>query len=504
MARLLRVVGYILLACLLGAILGFSFLSRTSGSLIPDALLRRYGIDPELTYLFWFPVVAGGGPGAILGLIYGLIQDFRETRSAEAEDALRQLVAQTVRAETQAPPPPPCLGLAENATEFFRGSHSVEVRSQSPAPVKDIRFTVAELAISHEHEHDGRAEIRTELQTVAFYESSELRFPGFSLSPRGFLQNLFARTLGAEDIRFPAQEEFSRAYLLSASIPENTRRLFDYAPLLGALARRPGLHIASQVNALIIYQDGTAFHGATLEGFIKEAAEILRLFEQAARNASTDAANSPTPKADARALADGARGAMGAAAQANLVTHADVDAFLRMPAPRPIPAGFRRYPDRLAPAYFVVLGSVFVLTGAFFGLTNLGELLSGATNKAAGVALGLIFMLMGGSVAYFFGRIRARCKQLLRDGRVASGQIQSIEETSMALGSSNVFEVTVIYPSEAGSKRGTCNIVGLASLRRARTLADNKKPARVLYDPAHPERVLLAEALLTVSEELEP
>ena len=507
MSRPLRV-GYILLGCLLGTTLAFILLSKPSGVDSLKVLLLRYEFDAALADWFWFPAVAGGGAGAILGLIYGVIQDVREARDAQHEGAFREAAAQTIGSGSQglsaAAAAPACVGLKENAAEFFRQVRDLEVRWELPAPMQDIRFTVADLALSRQYERDGRTEVRTELQTIAFYESGELRFPGFNLNPRGLLLNVLARVFGTADIHFPAHEEFSRAYHLSASVPENTRRLFDYAPLLDALGRRPGLKIASQVNALIVYREGKAFHGAPLQGFMEEAAEILRLFEQAARNAGVIAANAPAAKVDARALADSATGLMGTIARAGLVTHADVDAFLLQPAPRNIPAGMRRYPDRFVSAYIVVLASVFFVAGAFFLLLNVRALMSQETNNPAGVPLGLIFMIVGGSIAYFAGRIRWRCRRLLRHGRIASGQVQYIEPTSYAIGSDAVHEVTVTYPSEAGSVRGSCNILGLPSLRRARVLLRDKKPARILYDPAHPERILLAEALLNVSEEIEP
>ena len=498
--------GHALFGLLVGAILGFIFLPD---SLLVDflrALLSRQGIDPRLVDGFWFPPAAGGAAGAALGLINGAIQDFRLTRTARKEDAFRQ-TAQAIGSgsrglTTTGSALEPGAGLAENAREFFSGSADVRVQREWQAPTQDIRFRLADLLISRKYQRDGRTLLRKQSQTVAYYESKELPIPGFNLNPESFPLNMISRIAGIEDIDFPEHAAFSRAYHLSAHVPQSVRRLFDHGPLLDDLGRRHGLSIASHANSIIIYRRGEHLDGGALKGFVQEAAEILRLFEEAVRKASEIAANTPAPRLDARELADRTPGLMGRVARANLVTHADVDAFLHQPVPRYISASIARYPDRFVSALATLIGAAVFLVGALFMVINVRAMLSGE-HHAEGVLIGLVFLVLGGVTAYFAGGFRWRCKHLLRYGHLASGRIENIEERGYTIGKETVYKVTVSYPTETGSAQGSCYILA-GSVRRARKLLRDKSPARVLYDPRQPRRVLLAEALLNVSEDIEP
>lgn len=397
--------------------------------------------------------------------------------------------------------------LIDKIRGFFPGSISFGVRNVIRTRMLDTPIAVGDVTFSRETETETETETASSTQvveqTVAYYESDTSRFPKFTLQPEGILLKLLSGVTGIQDINFPAHPEFSRAYHLSAVHAENTRRLFNDR-LLESLGRRQGLYVESDSGSLIIYRPGKLCEAEERKGFVSEAAEIFRLFEDSALRSAVTVKTVPTANVDVRALAATIPGLVGKVIGETLVTRADVDAFIRQPPPRKIPANILGYSDTFVPGFVVLIGIVFAVTGAAFAVAFGYEasvdddgLLS---DMGKGVFLGLVFLVVGGCIAYFAGRVRIRIKRLLRDGRIGAGSIKRIRETSESISDRAVSLMTVQYRVESRSVQASCKIMGHA-VHRAQKLAADKKLAPILYDPADPHRILFIEALINVSTE---
>lgn len=486
-----------------GAIAGYGLLPYVLSFGQAKALAAVLGYTLEAADMFWFPAVLGAAIGVIGGAIQGVVAHTKATRRT----AGLQRLAESLEAEVSPDPDPE---LSDKLGKFFPQGHSHEVRDVMRAQIDGVGVTVGELSFVVESANTtgnrGSTTRTSRRQTVAYYESPAVRFPGFTLQPEGTLLNLLSRATGVEDIDFPAHAEFSRAYHLTAVHPENTRRLFNDR-LLEGLSRRQGLHIASDSGSLVIYRQGWVCDAAQLKDFVGEAAALFRLFEDAARESAATAETMLTPKADIRAIAEKMPGLMGKILRERLVTRDDIGAFIRQPPPRTIPASILRYSDKFAPNMVLLIGIMFAVTGAAFALAFGYEALArgkGLMNdRGAGVLVGLIFLGSGGGIAFFAGRARLRILRLLRYGQLGAARIQKIEPTGVSINDNAISRMTVQFPAAGQVVQASCKITEDAAQRAHKLVAD-KKDAPILYDPADPQRILFVEALLNVSAEYEP
>ena len=462
------------------------------------ALGALLGMSLERADMFWVPASLGAAIGGIVGIVGGIITRGRELR----RDAGFRQTAESLGGQFSSSADP---GLGEKLGGFFPGSCFLGIHDVIRTQMQGMRIAVGDLTFSRQTGTGTDTQTRTVSQTVAHYESDTLHFPKFTLQPKGFLVNLLSGMVGIQSIDFPAHPEFSQNYQLTAVHAENTRRLFNDR-LLERLSRAQGLCVSSDSGGLVIYRQGKLCEAGELKVFVSEAAEIFRLFEDSARRSSLTAEAVLTAKADVKALAGKMPGLIGKIVRENLVTRADVDAFVRQPPPRTIPANILRYSDKFAPGLLMLVGIVFAFAGAAVAFAFGYEALSGGkglmSDKGMGVILGLVFLSAGGPIAYFAGRARIRIKRLLRDGRISAARIEKIDATAMSVNNEAVSRMTVQFQTEGRVMQASCKIMGDA-VQRVQKLAADNKPAPILYDPADPQRILFIEALLNVSPEYE-
>ena len=495
---ILSVAGIALGEACFGAVAGYVFLPHLISYEKAKALgaLLGLSLDPEV--MFWLPAALGAAIGGIGGIIGGHVTHARQARRIAG---FRQ-TAESLGAQSS---PASVAGLSDKLGKFFPESSSLEMHNVIQAQMQGIRIAVGDVSFLRETGIGTDRRTQTVRQPAAYYESDSVHFPKFTLQPEGYLLNLVSGVVGIQDMDFPAHPEFSRAYHLTAVHAENTRRLFNDR-LLEGLSRRQGYCVASDSGSLVIHRAGKLCKAEELKGFVSEAAEIFRLFEDSARTSGQTAEAVLTAKVDVKAVAEKMPGLIGNVVRETLVTRADVDAFIRQPLPRTIPANILRYSDKFAPGSLRLIGIMFTIVGAAFGSAYGFEALSGGmglmSDNGLRVIVPLVFLGVGGCITYFAGRTRIRIKRLLRNGQTCAAKIEKIDATGESIGNVSFFRVTVQFQAEGRLMQASCRIMGDA-VQRAQRLAVAKKPAPILYDPANPQRILFVEALLNVSPEYE-
>ena len=497
-ARFASVVGDVIGGACIGAFAGYAY--NFIPQLISPETVQAFGsllgwnivpIDP-----FWLPVAQGAAVGIVGAVIWGQAsRSWKTRRSAGLREA-----AASLGASLSASPDP---GLSEKLGRLFPTGTLSGMDNVIRTQVQGIRFAVSDVSVTRETGSVTDDMTRTvTTQTAAYYESDTLRFPRFTLQPEGFMTKLFSLATGFEDINFPAHPEFSGAYYLSAVRVEDTRKLFN-SRVLEVLGRRQGLYVTSDLGGLVIYRPEKLCDAAELKGFISEAAEIFRLFEESARQSNLTAEAASSVKEDIRARAAEVPGPIGEFLRENLVTRADVDAFVSQPPPRKIPANLLAYRNREAPLWLIGLGIVFALIGALLILVQGYQALSdskGLMGISLGSALfGLLFFVVGAGITFFSVPAYFRLTRLLRHGQPVTARIEKIASTSWTENNEEIFQVTARYNAGDRAVQGTCKIAG-SVLKRAQKLALDTSSVLILHDPADPQHVLLVEQLQNEEE----
>ena len=103
-------------------------------------------------------------------------------------------------------------------------------------------------------------------------------------------------------------------------------------------------------------------------------------------------------------------------------------------------------------------------------------------------ALGVVLV-----ISAFVSRNRQRW--LLENGAVAEAAVVSVESTAMRANRQTVYKITLQRTDPAGVATFVLRKYQPAQVDFARRRLETKQPVFVLYDPAHPRRALLPEAL---------
>lgn len=172
--------------------------------------------------------------------------------------------------------------LVEKLKPAFSGKHVAGVENVTLEDAGGKRFTLLDVTVSYTTGSGDKECTHWATQTVALYESANHRFPEFSLHPSHGLMEMAMRMAGIQDIDFASHPAFSKAYLLTATHPDNTRRLFDHLPLLDELGRRQGLIIGSDLSGLALHRWEQQCDAPGRRALAGEAAALFKLFEEAA------------------------------------------------------------------------------------------------------------------------------------------------------------------------------------------------------------------------------
>jgi hypothetical protein len=449
---------------------------------------------------FWTCAVLGGAIGAIGGFISGAIRVKKGNRNSNFLQTKAGLGT------------PKSLPLNQELEDklvglFSGGPIPEDVHFVLQVQKEGTRIALVDMSFSRRSEaaEYGFKSVR---QTAVYFESDCIHFPKFALQPKSLAFDPDSGMVDAQAIEFPAHPEFSRAYDLTGVFAEHTRTLFNSDQLLANLSCRQGLSIVSRSSSLVLYRDGKLCEAEEQNDFANDAAEICRLLENSAYESALAGTAVWSAKEDIRAIVENMPGPMGKMLRNNLVTRADLNAFLQQALPRTAPANILRYLEHSGLNTKWVVSLFIIFVGQAFSYVGYEELISmrewGAKSGSPFyLILGLAIMVAGGCIAYIASRNRYRVKRLLREGRVCAAKIEKIEATGTAIYGERVHWIRVQFPIEGRMAQASCKIRGDA-VKRAKNLVAERKSASILYDLVDPQRILFVDALLYASPEYEP
>ena len=361
----------------------------------------------------------------------------------------------------------------------------------------ESRISVGLLSLTRSRTRPGEAlpETYTQIQTAAVYSSGTLRFPSFDLFPENVAfklaekaAQLVLRVGNIGKVDFTSHSDFSRQYRVQALDTEGTRWLFDDR-VLAQLAGRSGLSISAANGSMLLYRSGTHLSADRMEAFFKEAAEVFRVFEAAARRPSASRAAAGTPETDAELFVKQVAAATGNLSSSAAVTLADAEAFLRQPPPRAIPPAIARYGEERVPDLVIVFGVLFAMTSTMF-LTIGG-------NKIPWYGqLPLFLMLVGGlSLLIWACAARLRIRYLLRNGHNGSARIEAIQTTVSRIDGETRHRLELQVDTGGTMHHASC-FIPATMVDRLQAHAAEKRPIPVLYSASNARHVLVAESLV--------
>lgn len=346
-----------------------------------------------------------------------------------------------------------------------------------------LRVNIGDLSIT---ESSGDSD-STQRQTAAYYRT-EFPLPSFTLRPAGLMTKLMGAA-GFQGVRFPEQPAFESRYFVLATDVIGTRALLN-APVRAWLAAHPGLGLEAGGNGILVYRSGKLLRAEELAAFLAEAAELVRLLEQSGRRADLKPTAPATPQDELRAFAAQmpapvAR-SMEKQLKAKLVSREVVQAFVGQPPPRKIPTNIA---NNHRPALLIAA------MGAFFAAMGAGAGVIAVHTQWIGLVLSTIFLLIGAPMLFFGGRLWWRRDRLLRRGELGAARIVGVEPAGWSDDDGEVFNVTATYQAAGQAQEGRCKVRGRPG-KRGPGFAEQGKTAAILYDPVHPDRILLVDALI--------
>jgi hypothetical protein len=131
-----------------------------------------------------------------------------------------------------------------------RGHHQ-EIRNAIVGVDEDLEIVLADFRCTTGHGKNRRRHA----ETVCIVHHPALALPTCFLRPQSFLFDAIGKLFGGQDIDFPADPEFSRAYVLQGHVPEAICRLFDESLRAWCVAQRKNnLHFEAQGPTLLFHR----------------------------------------------------------------------------------------------------------------------------------------------------------------------------------------------------------------------------------------------------------
>ena len=114
-------------------------------------------------------------------------------------------------------------------------------------------------------------------QTVAYFQSANLRLPHFSLRPENVFHKVFG-AFGYQDIDFANRPEFSRQYLLRGQDEQGIRNVFSDR-LLAFYESNQRLCTDGGADQLFLYQEGVRVSPENVNRFLQWGRGLVNLFK---------------------------------------------------------------------------------------------------------------------------------------------------------------------------------------------------------------------------------
>ncbi len=378
--------------------------------------------------------------------------------------------------------------------EMFSTSGHVSVGNMLRKTVGSAVLVVADVSQTRRSSHGSPSRSTTRTSTVAYFESPDLCWPTFTMQPEGKILGFLTSAVGLHDIDFDDYPVFSDKYYLSGHHSGPVRALFG-AKLLDYFSDHHGLEVRASENRLVMLRPGEQCEAGRLDDFIHQALQIFGLLMDAIV-ANKGAIASATPSGDLRSQVEQMPGLMGAVLRGRIVTPEELEAFLKEPAPRRVPANIMRQRIGSGSLMLSFVGGLFAAVGSLLAVYSV-FLADGPWNTARVVplVLGTVFPLVGFPMCIFSLRYRYLNGRLLRLGRVADGMVTKVDKTSVALNNQQQYRASFEFEADGSRHRATVNVYGRQG-RKAKKFVENQARVRMLYDPGRPSHVLWADSLL--------
>ncbi|WP_182867711.1 DUF3592 domain-containing protein [Stieleria mannarensis] len=383
--------------------------------------------------------------------------------------------------------------LAETLSELL--ARNVAVNHQEICEHDGLNVIVAEISY-RSSEPDSRSTqwIR---ETVAVPQDT-IDLPQFAMFPhfKGIIGAVFSAIGGMNDVNFDDSPKFSADYLLHAWNEKAVRVLFTPG-IRDYFAQHPGWSVRGNRNHMVIFKHKTVCESDDQESFVRDAAEIFRLFQsgEAELDRRPDI-DRETQVQDAMAAAENMGGIAGRILRKELnriaLSSAEVQAFLAQPIPRlEIPSGMQR--QVIADLKMLIaMGVVFCIVGVVVPV--LCFVVLQGNDRLLAVPFAATFLLAGGLMLFFSIRHGSRKNRLLRQGTLHSGRIDRVQRTNTEVNGRRRYVLHLTYDVKGQTRKTTANVY--AGIERAKSLAEQNAPVRVLVDPDDENHALCVDALV--------
>ena len=343
-----------------------------------------------------------------------------------------------------------------------------------------------------EEVNDTRRNIQ---QTALLLEQDDLDLPDFTMrpKPKGLVGQLF-KLMGNMNIEFDDSPEFSSAYMLHGWVEPTVRALF-IKPIRDHFAEDHKWTVCARGRRMVIFQRGKVIEQSQQDSFIKDALEILSLFQMGEEVLDDQPELRRETRADdMMASAERMGGLVGASLARQLkavqVTQSDLEDFAAQQTPRKVPAGMaRQVVGQLKPAIAAAL--IASLVGTTFGALCL--LVGNGYERLIAVPC-FMFAGIGLVGTYLLNRYRSRKSRVLRQGALHEGKITEVKRTDTKINDQRRYLVTI----QCSQATVVCRAYGTA-VTQAQTFKDSGQSVRVLIDPADANHAVCLDLLAITS-----
>ena len=192
-------------------------------------------------------------------------------RTEELEDSVKNLGLDFV-AEAQ-----PALLAELGDFPVFKPGRSKELKNLITADTEDLLLSLFDYRYVTGH---GKSK-KTHRLTAVLVRPSNLRLPSCQLRPTVAIFDRIGSFFGMQDINFPGNPAFSKAFVLKADNEEEVRQFFD-DPLLDFFAERPDICFELRPSGFVYYRQGKRVETEAdkITEFFGEAYSVLKAIQE--------------------------------------------------------------------------------------------------------------------------------------------------------------------------------------------------------------------------------
>jgi len=214
---------------------------------------------------FW--VILAFAAVIVIGIAVAAVQHFQEQERRKQWHAVADTKGFRFSAEAD-----PTLLIAVDHFHLFSQGRSRKIINVMRTDIDDIAVSI----FDYKFTTSSGKHSQTHRQTVALFESEQIRLPRFTLRPEDLFHKI-GSLLGYQDIDFEAHPEFSGAYLLQGNDKARIREVFTDT-VLSYYAQRGGLCTEGKGQQIVYYRADQKIAPERIETFLKQGLDVVDLF----------------------------------------------------------------------------------------------------------------------------------------------------------------------------------------------------------------------------------